>query len=162
MGCITLQAPLQPLWQPSPERINSSQMTRFMRGVETELGLQFNNYEELHRWSVEHTEQFWQLVWDHLQIVSSRNCDQVLTDADQFPGARWFTGARLNFAENLMRNRSNKTALVARLEDGSRRVMSYAQLYEQVAQLAAALRRSPGRWRRAAPGTQGEPDGEVS
>ena len=113
-----------------------------MRDVETELGLQFNNYDELHRWSVEHPEQFWQLLWDHLQIVSSRNCDRVVTDADQFPAARWFSGARLNFAENLLRNRSNKTALVSRLEDGSRRVMSYAQLYEQVAQLAAALRRA--------------------
>ena len=58
-----------------------------------------------------------------------------MTNADQFSAARWFSGARLNFAENLLRNRSNKTALVARLEDGSRRVMSYAQLYEQVAQL---------------------------
>ena len=142
MGGITLQSPLQPLWQPSAERVNCSYMMRFMRGVETELGLQFNNYDELHRWSVEHPEQFWQLLWDHLQIVSSRNCDRVVTNADQFSAARWFSGARLNFAENLLRNRSNKTALVARLEDGSRRVMSYAQLYEQVAQLAAALRRA--------------------
>ena len=117
-------------------------MIRFMRFVETELGLQFSNYDELHRWSVEHPEQFWQLLWDQLQIVSSRNCDRVVTDTDQFAGARWFAGARLNFAENLLRNRSKKTALVARLEDGSRRVMSYAQLYEQVAQLAAALRRA--------------------
>ena len=142
MGGITLQSPLQPLWQPSAERIKCSYMMRFMRDVEAELGLQFNNYDELHRWSVEHPEQFWQLLWDHLQIVSSRNCDRVVTDADQFPAARWFSGARLNFAENLLRNRSNKTALVARLEDGSRRVMSYAQLYEQVAQLAASLRRA--------------------
>ena len=142
MECITLRTSLKPLWQPSAERINCSDIARFIRGVETELGLQFNNYDELHRWSVEHPEQFWQLLWDHLQIVSSRNSDRVVTDADQFLAVRWFSGARLNFAENLLRNRSNKTALVARLEDGSRRVMSYAQLYEQVAQLAAALRRA--------------------
>ena len=142
MEPLAMQPPLQPLWQPSSERINSSHMARFTRGVETKLGLQFSGYDELHRWSVEHPEQFWQWLWNDLEIISSRGCGRVLTDADQFPGARWFAGARLNFAENLLRNRSQKTALVARLENGSRRVMSYAQLFEQVAQLAAALRRS--------------------
>ena len=59
MECITLQSLLKPLWQPSAELVNSSNMTRFMRSVETELDLQFNDYDELHRWSVEHPEQFW-------------------------------------------------------------------------------------------------------
>ena len=137
-----LKPPLKPLWQPTAERINSSHMARFTRRVETELGRQFSGYDELHRWSVEHPEQFWQWLWNDLEIISSRDCDRVLTDADQFPGASWFAGARLNFAENLLRNRSQKIALVSRLENGSRRVMSYAQLFEQVAQLAAALRRA--------------------
>ena len=91
-----MQPPLQPLWQPSTERINSSHMARFTRRVETELGLQFSGYDELHRWSVEHPEQFWQWLWNDLEIISSRDCDRVLTDADQFPGARWFAGARLS------------------------------------------------------------------
>ena len=139
---LAMQPPLKPLWQPTAERINSSHMARFTRRVETELGRQFSGYDELHRWSVEHPEQFWQWLWNDLEIISSRDCDRVLTDADQFPGASWFAGARLNFAENLLRNRSQKIALVSRLENGSRRVMSYAQLFEQVAQLAAALRRA--------------------
>ena len=64
--------------------------------------------------------------------------DQVLTDGDQFPGAKWFKGARLNYAENALRNRSDKIALISRLENGSRTTLSYAELYQQVAECAAA------------------------
>ncbi len=132
---------MQQLWQPSKEDIKRTQMRRFADYLETTLGLQFIDYHTFHRWSVDCPEQFWQHLWYFLKIRSSQDFTEVLTDADKFPGARWFFGARLNFAENLLRNRSQKIALVARLENGSRRTISYAQLYLQVGQLAAALRR---------------------
>ena len=64
----------------------------------------------------------------------------MLADADKFPGAKWFPDARLNFAENLLRYRDDKIALVSRMEDGRRSEISYAELYGQVAKLAAALK----------------------
>ena len=129
-----------PLWQPSSTQIESSNMQRFMAQLKTHLQLDFANYEELHQWSVDRPELFWAQVWDFTEIQSSRRWDTVLADADQFPGAQWFSGAALNFAENLLRNRSDKTALISRLENGTRTTTSYRELYQQVAECAAALR----------------------
>ncbi|MFQ3223077.1 MAG: acetoacetyl-CoA synthetase, partial [Porticoccaceae bacterium] len=129
-----------PLWQPSSTQIESSNMQRFTAQLKTHLQLDFANYEELHQWSVDSPELFWAQVWDFTEIQSSRRWDTVLADADQFPGAQWFSGAALNFAENLLRNRSDKTALISRLENGTRTTTSYRELYQQVAECAAALR----------------------
>lgn len=129
-----------PLWQPSSTQIESSNMQRFTEQLKTHLQLDFANYEELHQWSVDRPELFWAQVWDFTGIQSSRRWDTVLADADQFPGAQWFSGAALNFAENLLRNRSDKTALISRLENGTRITTSYRELYQKVAECAAALR----------------------
>ena len=128
------------LWEPSAARIQRSQLSQFLQQLDREQQRQFDNYADLHRWSVESPEAFWQSVWDFCDIRASQTSDQVLVDGNQFPGARWFPGARLNFAENLLRNRSDKTALISRLENGRRETISYAGLYQQVSQLAQALR----------------------
>lgn len=130
----------KPLWQPSDDRINASNMMRFAHQLTCELGLVFSDYDELHQWSIEYPELFWQQVWTFTNIRASKNADSVLSDADQFLGATWFSGARLNFAENLLRNRTDKTALIARLENGQRKTLSYAELYQQVTDCAASLR----------------------
>ena len=88
------------------------------------------------------TEQFWSEVWDYCGVVSSVRGDAVLENAEQFPGAQWFPQAKLNFAENLLRFRDQRPALVSLLESGVRRELSYAELYEQVEQLASSLRAS--------------------
>jgi acetoacetyl-CoA synthetase len=132
---------MNPLWQSSEEQIQHSNMQEFVQQLQANLGLNFTTYQELHQWSVDQPEQFWAQVWQYSQIISSAPYSSVLTDKDQFPGAKWFAGARLNFAENLLRNRTDKTALVARLENGSRRTTSYRALYQQVTQLATALRK---------------------
>ena len=132
--------PAKPLWVPSGQKMAVSNLAAFQRQIKTELGLAFEDYEHLHQWSVDDPGQFWAQIWKFGDIRASSTWDNVLEDADQFPGARWFTGARLNFAENLLRNRSDKIALISRLETGARKTLTYAQLYRQVAQCAAALR----------------------
>ena len=131
---------MKPLWQPSTESIANSNLQEFLRQIKQKLGLNFDSYQQLHQWSVEQPEQFWEQLWDYSEIQYSLPYNSVLRDPQRFPGARWFEGARLNFAENLLRNRSDKTAIIARLENGSRRTISYAELYQQVAEFAAALR----------------------
>ena len=130
----------QPLWQPSIERIEGSNLNRFGEHLEQKLGLTFDNYQQLHQWSVEQPNLFWEQVWHFTDIHSSRDWDSVLSDGQQFPGAVWFEGARLNYAENLLRNRSDKVAIISRLENGSRKTLSYHQLYQQVSECAAGLR----------------------
>jgi len=131
---------MNPLWQPNPEQIKQSHMQHFQEQVKSSLSLNFDGYEDLHRWSVDHPEKFWGELWQYTNIRSSQPYASVLKHAEKFPGASWFEGANLNFAENLLRNRSDKTAIVARLENGARRTLSYIELYQQVCQLAAALR----------------------
>ena len=130
-----------PLWTPGAERIAHAQITRFMVYVNERCGAGVGpRYFSLHDWSVANPEAFWSAVWDFCGVVASAKGDEVLADGDQFPGARWFPQARLNFAENLLRCREDRPALVSLLENGDRRVLSYAGLYHKVAQLAAALR----------------------
>ena len=89
---------------------------------------------------MEQPNLFWEHIWQFTDIRASQGWDSLLRDGEQFPGAVWFEGARLNYAENLLRNRSDKVALISRLENGSRKTLSYHQLYQQVSECAAGLR----------------------
>ncbi len=131
-----------PIWRPSGERVDASKMQGFVRHLDARLGLRFRDYGALHRWSVENPAVFWEQVWRFTGIISSAPWERVLADGDSFPGAKWFGGARLNFAENLLRRRDDGTAVVARLENGERRSLSHGELYRRVARFAAALRAS--------------------
>ncbi|MDN5865704.1 MAG: acetoacetate--CoA ligase, partial [Gammaproteobacteria bacterium] len=101
-------------------------------------GLELKDYEGLWQWSVDRREEFWVLLWDFFDVKAARRWDKVLAN-DGMPGAKWFEGARLNFAENLLRYRDDRTALVFRNEAGVRRSFTYAELYREVARLRAGL-----------------------
>jgi acetoacetyl-CoA synthetase len=131
---------MKALWKPSAQQIDCTHLQRFEKQLKSQLNLSFADYQQLHQWSVDHPEQFWEQLWQYTDIRASAPYTEVLSDAKKFPGAKWFSGAKLNFAENLLRNRSDKTAIIARLENGTRTTLSYEELYVQVAQLAAALR----------------------
>ncbi|MGA9855655.1 MAG: acetoacetate--CoA ligase [Gammaproteobacteria bacterium] len=133
----------QPLWKPSLQVIERANISRFLEHVRKHGGPDVKSYPELYRWSVEHPERFWPQVWKFCGIRASKSWDQVLIDGHTMPDARWFTGAHLNFAENLLRYRDQRTALVFRCEqDGKRISLSYRELYAQVAALADALKKS--------------------
>jgi len=129
-----------PLWQPSESRIRSAQVTKFREFVNERYDPALADFAALYRWSVDRDRDFWSAVWDFCEVVASERGDTVLLDGDRFPGARWFPQARLNFAENLLRYRDDRIALVSLLETGRRRELSYADLYGRVARLAAGLR----------------------
>ena len=128
-----------PLWTPSPERVAATNVTAFRGWLEAERGVVLADVAALWRWSVDDIESFWAAIWDYGGVIASRGCDDVLVDGDKMPGARWFTGARLNYAENLLRRRDDAPAMIFRGENGARRELSHAALYGQVAQTAAAL-----------------------
>ena len=121
------------MWEPSPERRARTNLTRFM----ADHG---GDYTELYRWSIRDPEAFWVAVWEFCEIRAERRWDTVLADPEQMPGARWFVGSELNFAANLLRFRDARPAIVFRGEDGRRTELSYAELYRQVARVAAGLR----------------------
>ncbi len=132
-----------PLWQPTDDAIASSNLAAFMRQAETRIGRRFRNYDDLHAWSVADPGAFWGEAWTFLGIIASQPFERVVDDPKKMPGARWFEGARLNFAQNLLRYRDERTAIVFRDETmRSSTRLTYAELYDEVARLAAALRAS--------------------
>jgi acetoacetyl-CoA synthetase len=130
------------LWQPSDEMIRSSNMARFIRFVNNRHGTAFDTYDDLYQWSVTKIAHFWAALWDFIEVEASAPYDEVIADATKMPGAKWFSGARLNFAENLLRYRDDRTALVFWGEDQVCQRVTYAELYQEVAQIAHALRNS--------------------
>jgi len=131
-----------PLWTPSQPRKDQANMTRFMEKVNARQNLSLHTYPELYQWSIENISEFWAAVWDFADIKASRHYDQVIDDLKKFPGAKWFPGARLNFAENLLRYRDDQLAFIFRGETQTTRRMTYAELYDAVARLAFSLKES--------------------
>jgi acetoacetyl-CoA synthetase len=133
--------PYQTLWTPSPEMITGSQMYRFMVHVNEKYKDHISSYDELHRWSVEDPAAFWGTFWHYCGIKFYRNFDTVVDDPKKMPGAQWFGGALLNFAENLLSRRDNKIAIIFRDETGMEKYITFGELYEEAHKVAEGLRR---------------------
>ncbi len=128
------------LWQPSARQVQDSNMYHYMQMVNKRYDQTFSDYPQLYQWSVDNIADFWDSLWDYLEIRSSARGSQVIDDPAKMPGARWFDGARLNFAENLLRFRDDHTALIFWGEDCRRASLTYAELYDQVSRMAGALK----------------------
>jgi acetoacetyl-CoA synthetase len=131
----------EPLWVPSEERVKQANITRFIGLVNERHGFKIESYDQLCKWSIENIPEFWKLMWEFGEIKASRGYDVVVDDLDKFPGAKWFIGARLNFAENLLRYRDDHAAFVFSGETQKSARMTYAELYDSVARLAKPLRK---------------------
>ena len=128
------------LWQPSPERVADANLTGFAALVRERHGLNATDYATLHRWSIENRAEFWSSVWEYGEVIGDRGDGPVLVDGDRMPGAKWFPGARLNFAENLLRRRDDAPAILFRGEDRVRYALSFRQLHDAVSVVAQGLR----------------------
>ncbi|SHI98592.1 acetoacetyl-CoA synthetase [Desulfatibacillum alkenivorans DSM 16219] len=128
------------LWTPSRERIEQTNMFRFMGEINQRFGKNFQTYPELHQWSVDNIADFWAVLWDFVGVKASTPYIQVIDDPTKMPGAKWFEGAKLNFAENMLKYRDDRLAIVFQGEGAEPVRISYAQLYDQVARLAKSLR----------------------
>jgi acetoacetyl-CoA synthetase len=98
---ISRPSPQVPLWKPTDAERERAEMTRYMRWAGERRGAPFADYGELWRWSVEQTEEFWESIWEFVGVRASRPHERVL-DSRRMPGARWFEGAELNYAENML------------------------------------------------------------
>jgi acetoacetyl-CoA synthetase len=128
------------LWSPSRDRIESTNMWRFMQLVNEKYNQNFHDYTLLYQWSINEMQIFWSTVWEFVEIKASETYREVIDDVNKMPGAQWFSGARLNFAENLLRYRDDKCALLFLGEDHVVRRMTYAELYNEVARTAISLK----------------------
>jgi acetoacetyl-CoA synthetase len=128
------------LWEPSPSFKERSVIAEYMRWLAQHRGHHFDNYADLWRWSVTDLEAFWSTIVEFFGVEFQHPADRVLADR-RMPGARWFEGARINYAQNVFRHASaERPALVYQSETRPLSEMSWAELESQVAAVAAALR----------------------
>jgi acetoacetyl-CoA synthetase len=128
------------LWSPTEEDVESANVTRFIEFVSEKRGIELAGYFDLYDWSISNIPAFWSDVWEFTKVIASTGFDQVVDDLRRFPGARWFVGARLNFAENLMRYSDEQTAIVFRDELGERREYTYRDVHLEVARFREYLK----------------------
>jgi len=128
------------LWTPGRERVERAGLTRFMRWLESERGLSFGSYDELWQWSITDVNGFWQALWDYFCIQSSAPHTCAL-EKRVMPGAVWFPGARLNFAEHVLRNeRDDVEALLYLNEREPLKALTWTELGAKVRVLGTRLR----------------------
>ena len=131
-----------PLWRPSSTAVAASNLTRFA----APLGFSPPDYRALHDWSIQNRADFWDAVWHFRdtsgrRLIGERGDGLALVHGERFPGSRWFPSAKLNFAENLLRYQDDAVAIVAVLEAGQRRSLTYRELAAATASFSAALHR---------------------
>ncbi|MBA2655672.1 MAG: acetoacetate--CoA ligase [Tatlockia sp.] len=126
------------LWE--PKQPEASQMGQFMRFAEREWQIELADYHQLHSWSVNKPADFWQTLCNFFNLSFTTPAKEILNHYEQMIYARWFSGAQLNFAEQLLKRRDSHTALISVNEKGERELLTYAQLYQQVARCAAGLK----------------------
>ena len=129
------------LWKPSKDQINSSQLEAFRLQVNSRFNLKIENYSELHSWSISNINDFWKAIWEFMAIKCSSNYNQVVDDENKMPGAKWFEGLLFNFAENLLRIKSDKAAIIFQSENADSKIISYNELYDEVEKVASTLRK---------------------
>jgi acetoacetyl-CoA synthetase len=133
----------EPLWQPSKERMNSSNMMDFIRYLNNSRLLDIDSYPSFYKWSIDNIEEFWESILHYSGIIYSGNYTKVLDQMeDTIQWAKWFNGIELNFAENLLRHRNDSTAILSLTENQAPVGISYSELYSKVASLASAMRKA--------------------
>ena len=139
------------MWTPSTEGVARAALTRFIADVGARASATVHDYQSLYAWSIDRPHEFWSAVWEFTGIVADRDANgkswrTVLTGGDRMAppdhelGPRWFDGARLNFAENLLRFHDERLAIIAWNELGAQRRITYRELHAEVARIASALR----------------------
>ncbi len=129
----------QALWSPSAERVKNASISRFIKLIRQQHDPAVLDYQSLHRFSIESPKAFWRAIWEFGGVIGSSG-KRTVEDFELMPGAQWFPDASLNFAENMLRYRDDRQALVFTSETGVSSSLTYEQLYRQVAGVAAALR----------------------
>jgi len=129
---------IDPIWVPSKSRIERSNMMRFMTALQKQYP-EIKNYQDLYQWSINNTGKFWKAIWEFCDVRYKKSYDKVLVDGDKLPGAKWFVGSKINFAENLLKADDTQLAIIGRSERPQRSTLNYRQLRNNVARMSHAL-----------------------
>ncbi|KFM70539.1 Acetoacetyl-CoA synthetase, partial [Stegodyphus mimosarum] len=124
------------------KKVPNTEMEKFRRLMEAKYNRRFGSYWELHKWSVENYMDFWEEVWNYFGVIASKPYDEVLVKTGPgFLDNDWFSGALFNFAENILRIRDNRVALIWADELGNEETVTFAEMFEEVKLYAAAFKK---------------------
>lgn len=129
----------KPLWTPSAERINNSNLSKYFSFLESNYNLGFSSYPELYEWSVNNIEQFWETIWEYSGIIHRSKYHSIL-EGKEICNYRWFPGSELNFAENLLRFNDDRIAIISERENYPSVRISYKELNSLVAKASQGLK----------------------
>lgn len=132
----------QPLWMPTHQRITQTKLAAYRRYIQETYGVETCTMQELHTWSIQNIEAFWQSVWDFCGVIASQKATKVFWPGKTMRESQFFADARLNYAQNLLRRRDETLALIFWGEDKLKRHLSYRELYRRVSEMTQALRRA--------------------
>ena len=130
----------QPLWTPSPERIQQTNVTSLITKINADWDVSLTNSDHLHQFSVTEMEKFWRSLIAYAELNGETWTGPELVDRNKLPGAKWFPEARFNYAENILKRRDDADAFVFWGEDKVKRRMSFKTLYHQVSSISQALK----------------------
>lgn len=128
------------LWTPSNKWKERAEITRFIKFVNDNYEKEIKDYKELYDWSIQEISNFWKAMWEFGNIKASQSFTEVVDDLNKFPGCKWFNGARLNFAENLLKFKDEQLAFIFQGENRKTKKISYKDLNTLVARLAKSLK----------------------
>ncbi len=128
------------IWEPTAADVEGAELTRFAAWLAQERGIETDGYRQLWQWSIDNLEEFWRAIWDYFEVIADGSPDTVLTN-HEMPGAEWFPGTRLNYAEHVFRDRKDsELAILAASELRALERMTWGELRSEVARVAAGLR----------------------
>ena len=128
------------LWTPPKENLSDSNLIKFMTYVNNTYRLNIDSYNQLYNWSIDQYEDFWESYLKFSNIIYYSKYSKVVDEITKMPGAKWFQGMQLNFAENLLKYRDDKIAIRFYSENGNKKFISYYDLYQKVSGLSSALK----------------------
>ena len=129
-----------PLWEPSQTAMDATRMAKFMAEINAAFGADCRTYADLHAFSIRETEAFWSKAWDFLGVIGERGTGPVFRQGVRFQDTTFFEGARLNYAENLLRKNDESPALIFWGESKRRETLSWAALHAAVSRAQQAMR----------------------
>ncbi|MFX1411674.1 MAG: acetoacetate--CoA ligase [Promethearchaeota archaeon] len=128
------------LWEPSKNWIKNAEATHFIEFVNNEYEPKLKGGKDLYKWSVDKIPDFWEAMWKFFGIIASQPYNKVVEDLNVFPGTKWFPGAKLNFAENLLKYKDDQLAFIFQGETKVSKQITYAELNKTVVRLAKSLK----------------------
>ncbi|MFO8017406.1 MAG: acetoacetate--CoA ligase [Promethearchaeia archaeon] len=128
------------LWTPAKDWIEKAEVTRFINYVNEEYNQNIETYDDLYEWSIQEIPNFWEAMWDFGDIKASEPYTEIVDDLNKFPGCKWFKGARLNFAENLLKFDDDQLAFIFQGETKKTQKITYKELNSLVARVAKSLK----------------------